>query len=229
MKRFEDLIKEKNDEELIIILCRAEEYQPEFIEVVKKELREFRNIQTYKDFFKSKSDEELINYCNQTYQQREKFIGLAKKELDERSIYLDYKEPKTGILLEQTDCLGQTVSPISYEKTAPSASEQSEEAIVNQIYEFAANLLFKEKQGKQDVINELINNGIDAENAEIVVSNLLSSRNQRANKNMLYGALWCIGGTIATLADFGYIFWGAIVFGAIQFFAGLAKKQPKET
>jgi len=48
--------------------------------------------------------------------------------------------------------------------------------------------------------------------------------NKRANKNMLYGALWCVGGIIATAADFGYIFWGAIMFGAIQFFRGLPNR-----
>ena len=100
-------------------------------------------------------------------------------------------------------------------------SEQTEEEAVKQIYEFANNLLFKEKKNSKDVIKELVNNGIDNKNAEIVVGNLLSSRKERANKDMLYGALWCIGGTIATVADFGYIFWGAIVFGAIQFFRGL--------
>ncbi len=44
---------------------------------------------------------------------------------------------------------------------------------------------------------------------------------ESAQKDMLYGALWCIGGIVATVADFGYIFWGAIVFGGIQFFKGL--------
>jgi hypothetical protein len=45
-------------------------------------------------------------------------------------------------------------------------------------------------------------------------------RKEGANKDMLYGALWCFGGIIATVADFGFIFWGAIVFGAIQFIKG---------
>jgi hypothetical protein len=38
---------------------------------------------------------------------------------------------------------------------------------------------------------------------------------------MLYSAFWCLGGTIFTVADIGYIFWGAIVFGGAQFFGGL--------
>lgn len=46
--------------------------------------------------------------------------------------------------------------------------------------------------------------------------------NSRANKDMLWGAVWCIGGIIGTVADTGYIFWGAIVFGGIQFFVGLS-------
>lgn len=43
-----------------------------------------------------------------------------------------------------------------------------------------------------------------------------------ANKDMIWGALWCVGGIVATVADIGYIFYGAIIFGAIQFFKGLA-------
>ena len=46
---------------------------------------------------------------------------------------------------------------------------------------------------------------------------------ERAKKNRLYGAIWCIGGVLATLADVGYIFWGAIVFGGIQFFRGVLR------
>lgn len=42
-----------------------------------------------------------------------------------------------------------------------------------------------------------------------------------ATKNMIFGALWCLGGIAGTLADVGYIFWGAIIFGGIQFFQGL--------
>lgn len=39
---------------------------------------------------------------------------------------------------------------------------------------------------------------------------------------MLYGALWCVGGLALTLANVGFIFWGAIIFGGVQFFKGVA-------
>ena len=42
----------------------------------------------------------------------------------------------------------------------------------------------------------------------------------KSRNDMIFGALWCVGGTIATAMDIGYIFWGAIVFGGIQFIRG---------
>lgn len=92
--------------------------------------------------------------------------------------------------------------------------------------EYAANLLVKEKKSATETKNALIAQGLDEESASVVVSNLeqqiKDAKKERANKDMLYGALWCIGGIVATVADFGYIFWGAIVFGAIQFIKGAA-------
>jgi hypothetical protein len=70
----------------------------------------------------------------------------------------------------------------------------------------------------------LVEKGMDLESASVVVGNLekqiKDAKKKGANKDMLYGALWCIGGTVATIADIGYIFWGAIVFGAFQFIKG---------
>jgi hypothetical protein len=100
----------------------------------------------------------------------------------------------------------------------------NQQETVNQIYDYAANLLVNEKRSAIETKNALIEQGLDEESAAIVVSNLekqiKDAKKEGANKDMLYGALWCIGGIIATAADFGFIFWGAIVFGAIQFIKG---------
>jgi hypothetical protein len=55
-----------------------------------------------------------------------------------------------------------------------------------------------------------------------------NSNKDSANKDILYGALWCIGGIIGTLAEIGFIFWGAIVFGGIQFLQGLNNSNKQE-
>jgi hypothetical protein len=99
-------------------------------------------------------------------------------------------------------------------------SEQTEEEVIEQIYALAANLLFENDRSPKEVKDELIKNGIDAESSSIIVDNLTSAKRKIAGKDMFYGALWCIGGTIATVADFGYIFWGAILFGGFQFLRG---------
>lgn len=106
-------------------------------------------------------------------------------------------------------------------ETAPASTQET----VNQVYDYAANLLVHSGKSAGEVEQLLQQRGLDAESAGIVVSNLQGqikqARNSQAKKDMLYGALWCVGGTALTLADVGFIFWGAIIFGGIQFFKGV--------
>jgi hypothetical protein len=98
--------------------------------------------------------------------------------------------------------------------------------IVDKVYNYAADLMVNHKKNSSETIEALLAQGLDEEIATTVVSNLEQqisvAKKERAKKDMLYGALWCVGGTIATVSNIGYIFWGAIVFGGIQFFKGLA-------
>lgn len=93
------------------------------------------------------------------------------------------------------------------------------------VYNYAATLLVNEGKTSSEVIDTLIQQGYDKDNAASIVSTLeqqiTDAKTERAKKDMLYGGLWCVGGTVATLANIGFIFWGAIVFGGVQFFRGL--------
>jgi hypothetical protein len=97
---------------------------------------------------------------------------------------------------------------------------------VDQVYEYAANLLVKMKRSATEVEQLLVAQGLDAESATTVVSNLQiqirDAKKAQAKKDMLHGGLWCVGGTALTMAHIGFFFWGAIVFGGIQFFRGVA-------
>ena len=94
MNSFEKIIKEKTDEELIMILSRSQDYQPEFIELVKKELQEVRNIKSCEDFLREKSDEELTDYFLQSKKYSLDFVKLVKNEINERNIFIDVELEK---------------------------------------------------------------------------------------------------------------------------------------
>ena len=104
-------------------------------------------------------------------------------------------------------------------------NEQEQQDAVNHVYSFAANMLVQQNKSSYETIDALKMQGLDVETATTLVSNLegqiKKAKRDRAQKDMLYGGLWCIGGTAATFAHIGFIFWGAIVFGAVQFFKGL--------
>lgn len=116
-----------------------------------------------------------------------------------------------------------------------SGEHNEQEKYVQQIYNYAADLLIKQKQSRETVIQVLVSRGIDQGTASTIVDNIEKQKkvavSERARKDMLYGALWCVGGIIVTAATYSaasgggryVIAWGAIIFGAIQFFKGVAK------
>ena len=105
-------------------------------------------------------------------------------------------------------------------------TEEKQDGNVTDVYNHAANLMVRDNLSGPETVNALVSRGFEAENAALVVSNLeeqiQDAKKKKANSDMLYGALWCIGGLVATLAHIGFIFWGAIIFGGIQFFRGLS-------
>jgi hypothetical protein len=86
-----------------------------------------------------------------------------------------------------------------------------------------------------EIEKSLTEQGLDANAAAVVVGNLMKAKDEAlkraARKNMLYGALWCIGGIVITALSYQaavnggggkYVLaWGAILFGGIQFFRGM--------
>jgi hypothetical protein len=108
----------------------------------------------------------------------------------------------------------------------PTQTDQvTQQEVVNQLYNHAANLLVNQNKTADEVKAALVEKGLSEDAAYTIVSNLedeiYKAKKDRATKDMIYGALWCVGGTIATIANVGFIFWGAILFGGIQFIKGL--------
>lgn len=118
--------------------------------------------------------------------------------------------------------------------------ELTREQLVDAVYGYAAELA-KAKLTGPEIERKLVDKGLDESSAAVVVRNLFQARSkvlkEVGRKNMLYGALWCAGGTIVSLVTYDsaskgggryIVAWGAIVFGAIQFIRGLVQSTTTE-
>ena len=111
-------------------------------------------------------------------------------------------------------------------------NETEQQELIDYIYGLAAGYM-QEGISDKEIVTKLEIEGLDTESAQAVVQNLAAMRKkeikQRANKNMGFGALWLIGGTIVTAVTYSaasgggtyVVTYGAIVVGAIQFLQGL--------
>ena len=105
----------------------------------------------------------------------------------------------------------------------------SDKKLTEEVYEVAINLLVNNKRDVQEVHDILIKDyypKVDTNIANRIISEIQhdyqeDTEEPSGNKNMFWGAIWCVGGIIFTVSDTGYIWWGAILFGGIQFFQGL--------
>jgi hypothetical protein len=116
------------------------------------------------------------------------------------------------------------------------ADEQGAEDIATAVYQTAANAMSR-GASPAEVENHLIQSGVRAEDAKTVVNHLQAVRSdvlrEAGRKEMIRGALWCVGGILVTAASYQaasrggtyVVAWGAIIFGAIKFFRGLARMQ----
>ena len=93
---------------------------------------------------------------------------------------------------------------------------------LNKIYIFANNIIEKQNCSVSEVQNILIKNGYNSNDISWVVNRLLFKQQEKkdAIDDMFYGTLWFAGGFLLTIADIGYIFYGAILVGGFQFLKG---------
>ncbi|MEL6559850.1 MAG: hypothetical protein AAFQ94_16795 [Bacteroidota bacterium] len=112
-----------------------------------------------------------------------------------------------------------------------------EEKDTKYFYDQAKYLVNVRKKSPQEAVDDLVADGLDQDSAVKMVnyasgfgaddgddnSYADTGSGESGVKDMVIGGLFCVGGIIATAAEIGYIFWGAIVFGGIQFIRGLSK------
>ena len=99
-----------------------------------------------------------------------------------------------------------------------------------------AAILVREGKSKAEITASLMGQGVEISSATTVVEELFVLRSKAmsaaAKRNMLVGALWCVGGTVVTVVTYQaaannpgggsyLVAWGAIILGAFQFLRGV--------
>lgn len=110
--------------------------------------------------------------------------------------------------------------------------EPNEEEIqewVNEVYEYAVDLYTNQDMSWGEVKQELINQGLNVEEATTVVSNLKQQEHEAkrdaSNKELGYGVLWALGGIALTaITDGAVIFYGAVLWGGWLLLKGIYHK-----
>jgi hypothetical protein len=115
-----------------------------------------------------------------------------------------------------------------------SQADASEAERVRELYRYAAELM-KAGRPVAEIRLKLLEKGLNEESAVVVINSLVALRSrarvEAGRRNILRGALWCVGGIVVTAGTYllaapgeTYIVaWGAIVFGAIQFIRGCSQ------
>ena len=112
-------------------------------------------------------------------------------------------------------------------------SSQEKMQAARAIFDAAASELAR-GASKQEIVSKLVAHKMKKKIAIQFVDKVEQGINQaftkKYKKHMIYGILWCIGGTLVTAITYSaaserggtyVIAYGAVVFGAIDFFRGL--------
>lgn len=107
---------------------------------------------------------------------------------------------------------------IELNKQEQAPSQEDIDAYINSVYNYAGDLIVNQDYGYNEAKSALIQQGLNAEDAETVVNNIKNqikkAKSEAANKELLYGFLWAAGGALLTVITGGtFIFYGAVLYG----------------
>jgi hypothetical protein len=102
--------------------------------------------------------------------------------------------------------------------------EEKREELLLQLNQYAV-ISYRNGKNSYEIKTELINKGVDNDTATKITEGLdkqdIGSNNGRAQRDLLIGAIFTIGGIGLSLVG-SYIFIGAIIFGVIRIGRGLS-------
>jgi N-acetylglutamate synthase/N-acetylornithine aminotransferase len=102
--------------------------------------------------------------------------------------------------------------------------DQHQEA-VNQLYDWIAHRLIKDKKAKDDIVSLLVEQGISPETATRMVEEVAEEWKQKTAKkartDMILGAIILAAGIVGSSIDSFQMYGVAVVVGIVVFFRGV--------
>lgn len=108
-----------------------------------------------------------------------------------------------------------------------------------ELFKEGTRLMKEENYTREQVFEKFVSEGVDRNTALNVCNGIMKApstgehigtpgEEHSGSKDMIVGALWCVGGILVTAYSYSaasgggsyVVAWGAIIFGGIQFFRG---------
>jgi homoaconitase/3-isopropylmalate dehydratase large subunit len=105
--------------------------------------------------------------------------------------------------------------------------DQEMQKHLKEMMQLAVDLYVYQDKNSHEVITALKEKGVEEEQAKAIIKTIDDRVEETElsahKKNVIIGGLFFAGGLVATFANFGFIFWGLIIFGGIQMVRGIMK------
>ena len=96
---------------------------------------------------------------------------------------------------------------------------------IRKLVEYAVSLLGNAGLTTGTVAQKIIDKGHSQDTAfkviELALAEIKEANKGKAKRDVIVGGIFFVLGTVMTFANIGFIFWGAIVFGAVQCIRGI--------
>jgi uncharacterized protein YoaH (UPF0181 family) len=102
--------------------------------------------------------------------------------------------------------------------------ENKQQEAVNQLYDWIAHRLIKDKKSKEEVAALLMEQGISSETAIRMVGEVedewKTRKLKKSKRDMILGGVVCMGGVIASSVDSFEVYWMVVLVGVAMFIRG---------
>jgi len=158
-------------------------------------------------------------------------LGTVKRKNDIEWVKVSLSDGRDGYILGNTNVFEMSKATLIQDKVDVYEEPSIDSRIIVQYKEgdkfLLTNIISKDDKEWVKISDLEGNEGFIDGDTLVRLKDI--DKKEIAKKNILYGALWCVGGLILTVATYSmasrsgtyFVFWGAVIFGGFQLLKGI--------